>query len=843
MLQDLRFALRLLARSPGFTALAVCSLAAAIGVNSGIFAIVDAAFLRPFIAHRPEEVVNLFTARQGAARDFRQFSYAEFGALQQANDVFADLGAVEYTSVGVGLGETVRRSITFLVDDGYFRIHGAMPAQGRFFTAEESRAGAAIPVAVLSDVLWRRLGRRSDIIGSPLRLNGHLFTVVGVMPRTFSGGNAVVGPELWLPLGVRNLVTAFTDSRASGQRLEDPRSFELNLVGRLHPGLTPETAAAHLPALAARLDSVRADPAAGPRSLLVQPLPRFSLNTEPSPESGVGRFAVLLLALAGVVLLIACLNLANLMLARGTARAREFAVRSAVGATRWILIRQLLTEGLVLALAGGALGLLVSAWANALLIDSVAQLLSTLHFAIVLPLEPDLRIVGATFGFCTLATLLFALVPAWRVSKPDVTVALKAQGDEAHGRRTFSGFFAPRQLLVMAQLALALTLVFSAGLFLRGALAARTVSPGFDPRGGLVAELDYSLLALDRPAMRQRSRTALDQAGRQPGAQRVALATLLPFGALNDTRALSAVGGAVGQDGKPQFANGLFTAIAGDYFATLGVPLLRGRGFTAAEEDDPAARVVILDETMARRLFPDRDALGEHVQLSTPESDGSRPELEVVGIVAAHRHDILAAEPPRRLFVPFARGFAGGAFLHVRMQRSDAGALESSVPALRVALRSADPNLPLLALRTLPDLVESNVGFWVVRLGAILFGVFGGIALVLAVAGVYGVKSYAVARREREIGIRMAIGARPADVLRLFLGQGIRQTALSLGGGLLLAVAVGHALSALLYRVSPFDPFVLGGATALLATAAVLAAWIPARRATRVDPIVALRAE
>ena len=842
MIHDLRFAFRLLLKSPGFTILALLSLAAAIGVNSGIFALVDAAFLRPFIPHA-EEKVNLFTARKDADRDFRQFSYAEFTALAEPNDVLAELGAEEFSSVGIGFGDNIRRSIAFLVTDGYFRIHEVQATQGRVFNAEESRAGAALPVAVVSDSLWRRLGRHADIVGSLLRINGQVFTVIGVMPRTFSGGNAVLGPELWLPLGVRDLVASSIDTKHDGLPLEHPRAFELNLVGRLKPGLTLESATARLTALTARLDNVKADPAAGARTLLLQHLPRFSINTNPTDEHGAQTFPVLLLALAGAVLLIACLNLANLMLARGAARSREFAVRSAVGAPRSAIIRQLLVEGLVLSTGGGLLGLLVASWANELLIDSMARLLSTLHFAIVLPVTPDLRAVLMTFAFCTLATLLFALLPALRVSRPDVVNDLKQQGGDQHDTRALSRFFAPRQVLVMAQLALALMLLFSAGLFFRAARTAAAVSPGFDPRGGLVAEFDYSLLNLPMPAMRERTRDALRQAAALPGVAHAAIGTLVPFGPLSDGRSLNAVGGALGKEGKPEAIGATFTSITEDYFAAIGVPVLRGREFTAAEAADPDARVAILDETAAAKLFPGRDGLGQHVQLSNPERDGSKPELEVVGIVAAHRHDILSKNLPERLYLPLARGFSGAAFLHVRMANADNGALRAAAPALRTALRRADPLFPLLELRSFDDIVATNLGLWVVRLGAAMFGAFGVIALLLAIAGVYGVKAYAVERRHREIGIRMAVGAQPGDVLRLFLTQGLRQIATGLAVGTVLALAVGQALSAILYRVSPLDPLVLGGAVAVLAATAVLATWIPARRATRVDPCTVLRAD
>jgi len=843
MLSDLRFAFRLLAKSPAFTVLAVLSLSAAIGVNSGIFSIVDAAFLRPFIAHHSDEVVKLFTARKEAESDFRQFSYPEFRALAEPNEIFSDLGAMEFATTGVGFGDNIRRSVTFIVTDGYFRIYGGQPAQGRFFTGEESRAGAAIPVAVLSDALWRRLGHNPDIVGSSLRINGQIFTVVGVMPRTFSGGNALIGPELWVPLGARDLLTSPLNLN-DGLPLDHPRSFELNLIACLKPGVTPETAIARLPTLAARLDTVKADNAAGPRVLIMQAPSRINLSTEPSKdEENFKTYATLLLGLAGVVLLIACLNLANLVLARSAARSREFAIRTAVGATRTAIIRQLLIEGLLLSLAGGAFGLLLATWANELLVNSVTQLLSTIHFNITLPLTPEPRTVLATFGFCTVATLLFALAPAWRVSRTAVASELKQQGQADHNQRALSHFFAPRQLLFMAQLALALMLLFSAGLFVRGAVTAASVSPGFDPRGGLVAEYDYTLLNLPAATMRQRASESMLRAGALPGVEHVAIGTLLPYSIQSEGRSINAVGGTLTKEGKPEVVGGLFNAVSTGYFATIGVPVQRGRDFTETEAANPNARVVIIDEMMAKKLFPDRDALGQRVQFSTPEKDGSRSEFEIVGIVGAHRHDILSAQAPKRIFVPLAYGFQGAGYLHVKLTRADEAAISALGPMLRAELRRGDPAFPLLALRTFSDIVESNDGRWIVQLGATLFGVFGGIAFILAIAGVYGVKAYAVELRQREIGIRMAIGARQVDVLRLFLGQGLRQIGTSLGFGLLLSFVAGKALSTMLYHVNPFDPLVLTCAGSLLATAAVLATWLPARRATQVDPCIVLRSE
>jgi predicted permease len=545
------------------------------------------------------------------------------------------------------------------------------------------------------------------------------------------------------------------------------------------------------------------------------------------------------LSLSGAVLLVACLNLANLMLALGTARSREFAVRLAIGASRAALVRQLLVEGLVLSLLGGALGLVLADWANGLLIRSVSGALGTVHFAIALQLQPNPRIIGATFAFCTVATLVFALLPALRASRADIVQGLKGQGIDSRESRSLARAFAPRQLLVVAQLALSLMLLSAAGLFFRAALTAAAVSPGFDPRGGVIAEFDYSLGNVPRTEMPGRVRSVLARAVALPGVQRAAVATSVPFGVISDSREVSPAGGAVGADGKPLSVQAAFASVSANYFETVGVAILGGRRFSESEGLGKN-RVAIIDETLAGKLFPKANPLGRQVHLSGGEQGVG---YEIVGVVAAHRQDIITPGFPPRLYLPLGRDFAGIGFLHLKFAQTDEAVLRAALPSLRSQLQGLDPQFPLLAVRTFPQIVASNVGLWAVRLGAILFGAFGGIALLLAVAGVYGVRSYSVGRRQREIGIRMAVGANPGDILRLFMAQGASQIGLGLGIGLLLSLLVGRALSAMLYRVSPFDPTVLTLTTAILAAAAGLATWIPTRRASRVDPCITLRAD
>jgi predicted permease len=400
----------------------------------------------------------------------------------------------------------------------------------------------------------------------------------------------------------------------------------------------------------------------------------------------------------------------------------------------------------------------------------------------------------------------------------------------------------------MAQIALSLMLLFSAGLFFRGALEAGGLNPGFNPAGVLVTEMDFGLGKKNVPAAQHAIFAAIGRARELPGVRSAAVGTMVPYGNFTNTRRIMPASEALATKADPNApdpgANGLFTAVTPGYFETIGVHLLRGRDFTQTEaENKDSPRVVILDEEMAKKLFPKGDALGQRVRYTQPPADGSPAEMEVVGIVSRHRHDVQNDNLMRRLFVPLAQRYSGNIYLHVRLTNPDRHAVAAAIAPLRQALRQADPDLPILQIIPFSDLLDKNVGLWIVRVGAVLFGIFGGVALLLAVVGVYGVKAYAVACRTREIGIRMALGARPANVFSLIMKQGALQTALAVAAGLLLALAAGRMLSQILYNVSPADPFSLAASSLMLAASALLACFLPARRATRVNPMVALRTE
>jgi predicted permease len=556
--------------------------------------------------------------------------------------------------------------------------------------------------------------------------------------------------------------------------------------------------------------------------------------------------ATLMLGMAGIVLLIACLNLANMFLARGTTRAKEIAIRLSLGAPRWRVVRQMLVEGLLIALAGGVLGLLIAQWNDDLLTEALNSRFRSLNFGLAFELQPDASVLGVTFLSCVVATLIFSLGPALKSVRTDLVQDLKWQGGEPAIAGRWNRFFAARHCLVMAQISLSLVLLFSGGLFFRSALKASGLDLGFDPTGSAVAELDFSLTRTSEATVRQKLSSILARVRELPGVRTAALATQLPYSNVKYTRQIAPVEAAIatGPDAKQPGVNGVFCAITPDFFDAIGVHLLQGRRFTFSEaQDRRAPPVAIIDARMAKSLFRTGSAVGRRIRYTLSPPEGSLAEMEIVGIVSDHRHQPLVGDYDPHLYVPLAQGYSPNVFVTVKFATDNPRSVAASTAALRNALRGLDPDLPVLRLVPLADLVDGDLDLWMIRLGAMMFGTFGGIALLLAVVGVYGVKAYAVARRTREIGIRMALGAIPVDVFALIMKQGILQTTFAVLVGIALSLLVGKALSSALFGVSPADPLVLGASIAILAASALLACYLPARRATRINPTEALRAE
>src|SRR5712672_452910 len=702
MIQDFKFALRHLLKAPGFTATAIMTLALGLGVNSAIFALINGVLLKPVVPVRPAEVVNVFTARQNASHDYRQFSYNEYRDLRDnGGEVFADVAALEFAVAGIGRDHEMLRSFAFLTSENYFSLMGTKPYRGRFYSAEECKPNANIAVVVASYGFWKRMGGRNDFVGSTLQINGQPYTVIGIAPDGFSGASVLIAPDIWVPIGIRSqLGSAFGDSETMHD-LMNPKNYAFNLTGRMRSGMTIEMAKSRLPVLAQRLTAIQPAESEGARELQIQTPSRFSLSTQPEDDGPITLIATLLMAMAGAVLLIACLNLANMLLARGTARSKEIAVRLAVGASRWQIVRQLLCEGLLLALCGGAVGLVISAWCNDLLLQQLRGLLASTNFSIVVKLRPDATVLAATFLFCLLATMLFSLGPAIKATRGDLVNDLKQQVGEPARIGRFSRFFAPRHISVMAQIALSLMLLFAAGLFFRGALKAAGLNPGFVARGDIISEFDFSLV---KKAPADSRRLIFDMVRRVrelPGVTASATGTMLPYSDFTSARRVLPMKDAMPNDPKAPdpSVNSLFTAITPGYCEALGIKLLRGRDFTQNEsENKDARRVAMIDEEMAKKLFPNEDPIGQHIRYTNPPKDGSPNDMEVVGVVSRHRHSIANDTLVCRLFVPLAQGYSGQTFLHVRLSTQDRHAVAAFIPTLRQTLREIDPDLPLLQI-------------------------------------------------------------------------------------------------------------------------------------------------
>jgi predicted permease len=837
--EDLKHSLRLLVKNPAFTLVAVVVLALGIGVNTAIFTLVNALLLRPVTGVAADRLVGVYSRDRAKAGAYRAFSYPEYADLRSGSDVFDELMAHNFAMVGLREGDATRRIFADLVSSNYFATLGVHLSAGRAFSPEEEAPGAGIPVVVVSRGFWKKAGSPADLVGRLVRLNGLDFTVVGIAPEGFSGTMALLSPEVWLPLGMYDATLNDFQRRGDHQRLADREHRNLIVVGRLKDGLGVAAAEPRLRATGERLAEAYAAENKD-QVLSMAPLARLGVSTKPMSNEGPAAAAGLLMAMAGLVLLIACLNLANMMLARGEARRKEIALRLALGAGRGRVVRQLLTEGMSLALLGGAAGLALAYAATRLL---VASLVPLSPLPVVFEARPDVRVVAATLGFCVLATLLSNLGPAFRLARPDVLPELKEHAGEHRPRRRWS-LLAPRNLLVVGQVALSLALLATGGLFVRGALAAAEADPGFRLERGLIVEVDPALAGDDEARGRRVYRGVLERLRRVPGVEAVGMASTVPFGPISLSRKVSVPGAADGADGAASGVDAQHVIVGTDYFRSLGLPILRGRDFDAGEESAaPAMASVIVDEPLARRLWTDGDAVGKSIEIAAGSEGGVGERFVVAGVVPGLRHSLFDPASVPHVYVPFGGHYQSGMNLHVRLSAQGRGADAAMLATVRQQLLAAEPRLPVLSARTLRGYRDDSLPLWMVRTGAQLFTLFGAAALFLAVVGVYGVKSYVVARRTREIGIRMALGATRATVLGLVLREGLTLTAVGLAFGVGLALLCGKVVSSLLYQVSPADPPAVAGACALLAASAFVAAYVPARRATRVAPVTALRYE
>lgn len=854
MIQDFRFAFRQLWKSPSFTIAAVAVLALGIGVNTAIFSLVNAMLFSPPPYKNPAEIVQLFSQDKKNPKSFRAFSYPTFRDVREQNTVFSGVFAHFETIVGLGEKGNTRRAQADLVSSNYFSVLGVRPAYGRAFLPEEEKPGGGWPVAIVSHRYWKKYSRDPSLLGHMLLINGRAFTVVGIMPEGLTETESIFSAEVWLPLGVYDEVMNDARGAKAQSSLEDRGRENLIVIGRLKPGLTAATAEPALKGLATNLETAfpveQKD-----QTFMTAPLDRFSSSTDPSDPGPVYAIGLMISGMAGVVLLVACLNLANMLLARGTARRKEIAIRLALGGSRGRIVRQLLTEGFVLSLLGGVGGLIFGLWSVDLLATS---------FSKVAPMEvdwlgdPNPMVLVATLGFCVLGTLGFALGPALKLSRTSVLGDLKQQAGEDVNRPRWRFF--PRNPLIVTQIAFSLALVTAAALFIRSATKAASIDSGLHADNTFLLETDASLGGFNQTRAEDLYRTLHGKFAALPGVEHASVSATVPFGTSSIRRSVQRAGTHVAPGTQPATpAEGLnfspwWNSVGADYFATTGLPLLRGRAFTDAEATQPGGPpVAIIDADLAKKLWPEGDALGQHIQFPVLDIPTAQPEergeikrgdaIEIIGIVPPVRNRLFDREPQGAIYLPFGRGFKNNVFFFVRFASLPSSNETATADLLRKTVQSVDPVLPVFELRTFAKHMDHNPQLWLVRAAAALFSVFGGLALGLSVVGLYGIKAYSVARRTREIGIRMALGAEGKTVQWMILRESFAMVAAGLALGLLLAFGAGKIVSSILFDVSSTDPFAFTLAPAVLAIAALLATWLPARRATKISPIAALRTE
>jgi len=803
--QDLRYAVRMLARSPVTTAVAVLVLALGLGPNTALFTLINAFLLRS--APGIQEPGRLVSPRQ--TRDGSQvgISYPAYLHYRDHSQVLSGLAAYRRADLHLGYGDEPLRLTGALVSANYFDVLGVRPARGRFFRAEENQTPGANPVAVLSHGLWeQRFGSNPQVLGQTVRLNGRPFTVVGVTAKGFRGTEVEAFCELWVPLAMYNQAIPGVLASLKGW------SFNwLDVVGRLRPAARLEQARTELRLLARQLELAR------PKEHQ-----RVKLELKAAYEFGVDMYVAMLMAAFGALLLVACANVANLLLARAAARRQEIAVRLALGASRGRIVRQLLTESLLLCLLGAAAGLLLSLWTAPLLLHIVAPGGSPL----AAELAPDVRVLGFTLLLSFLSTLLCGLAPALGITKPALAPALKESASvPATGRSRL------RSLLVICQVSLSVVLLSGAGLLLKTVRNFYSFRPGFETRSILLVEVQPGLQRYDRAGLRLFYRQLLERAGTLPGVVSAGLATNVLAGGFFLVRV--AVEGREPAPGAPWMRFG-YNVVAPAYFRTMGVPFLRGRDFDY--RDDAQARpVIILNEALARRLWGREDPVGQRLRIR-----GETTTREVVGVVRDVHHPALWQSPPANLYYPLFQSYPwdrSAVTLHLRTTASPA----LLAAAVRREVRALDNTLPVFGVRRFTQLLEESL--WAPRLFNAVLGAAGVLALLLAAVGLYGVVAYGVERRTREIGVRVALGAGSGDVLRLVVSQGLWLALAGVAAGLVMALAATRVLASLLYGVGANDPATLGAVCLVLVGAALLASYIPARRAMRVDPVVALRYE
>jgi predicted permease len=820
-LRDLRHGVRQLAHRPGFAAAAIGSLALGIGLNVTLFSVVNAVLLRDTAIERADRLVEIYS---GISKDYPQLttSYPDLLDIRRGAPALTGVAGNAYVRGIVSPGGRPSLATGEAVTENYFDVLGIRPALGRGFRPEENVTPGAEPVIVISHGFWQRnLGGRADVLGQTLKLSGLEYTIVGVAPSDFTGTLPGIPTEFWVPvMMVEQLVfsgvSASTDVNPGTTRLDKRGTRWLFVKGRLGEARTIEEARAQTEAVYARLRNEHPNTN---ENVTASVLPASSVRFHPMLDRYMRAASAGLLVAVGLVLLIACANVANLLLARAASRQREFAIRAAVGASRWRILQQLLSEGIVLAAAGGGLGLLIAWWAGRALIGFGGDVLP---MPIAFDFSIDRTVLWFAVGASAATAVLFGLAPAWSSSRPELVPALKASAEGDRRRR-----IGMKDVLVVGQLALSLVLLVAGALLGRGLLAARGTDLGYDPRP--VSSLSFNLQMNGYDVKRADTlRVGAVQALRAlPGVVAVSHASRLPLAPDINVNGIRVPGHHSEKDEDTPVDT---VTIGADYFKTVGIPIVSGRAFTE-DEVTSDRNVAIVNETLARQFWPDGSAVGRLIYRG---SFATKP-FEIVGIARDHKVRSVGEAPRPYLHLP--AGPSQAIELVVRTTTPP----ESALPMLRQALWGLEPDIVFTEDVPAEQVAATTIA--PTRIGAMVLGAFGALALLLAGVGLYGVVAYSVSRRTREVGIRMALGAERRAVLRLILAQGACLAGAGVVLGAIASVGVGRVLESLLYGVSAFDPIAYAAAAGVLLFAAAMANVIPALAASRVDPVRALRSE
>jgi predicted permease len=815
MISDLRFAIRMLIKYPAFSIVAFLALVLGIGANTTVFGIINALLLRPLPVGHAEEVVKVFTT-DNHIKGNQSTSYLNFQDFAKQSTAFTSMAAYTFAGMGMTRGTDTLNVGGLLVTGNYFDLLQVKPVLGRTFLPEEDSTPNGHPVVVLGYKFWKKLGADPAIVGGQVTLNGHSFTVIGVTPAAFTGVDVGFAPDLWVPVSMHQWCRPGGDFW-----FETRRALLMSIVGRLKPGVTTSEAQAQMRTIAKQLEQAYPD-MNKERSVALMSLEAAKSQGlgGPNNEDLARNVSLLLLAASVSILLIACANVANLLLARSTARQREMAVRLALGAGRGRIVRQLLTESILLGVIGGIGGVILAYCLGDLLI----ALLPPTPFPIELNPQPDWRVLSFSFVMAILSGVIFGLAPALQMARWNLTHGLRERASTGGGAVTRINL---RSLLVIAQIAVSLLLLIASGLFLKSFQKAQAIDPGFRTDNLDIVTINPVLAGYDSDRALQTVRAILDQLRHDPRVSGADVNNWVPlFG--GEGRTVVIDGRDLNDDHNRRFAN--YSPITPGYFQTLGVQLLRGRNLTEQDAEKNAGPVAIIDETMAKEFWPNEDAIGRRFRFLV-----KKDPIEVIGIARNSKGVTLGEVPTPMVYLPLKELSDTGITLFVHTIGSP-GIMLSEI---RRIIRAVDVHIPITYEKTIRE--HMSVALWPSWMGAMLLGSLGLLAFILASMGVYGVMAYSVSQRTRELGIRMALGAQTSQVIHLVLRQGMLLAIIGLGFGLFAAFGSTRLAGSFLYGVNPNDPVVFVGVTSLLALAALAACYFPARRAIKINPVTALR--